>query len=74
MGAEGSRRPLTKRERAALYAMLDTSEKIRRVLLNLKALGWSPTGDDWLRDWDDGAEVVRALATDTHSLVRESEL
>jgi hypothetical protein len=66
-----SYRRLTKIEREALYAMLDTADKLRAVLVSLRGLGWE-TPDDLLRDWDNGAEVVRALATDTHSLVRES--
>ena len=70
MTARPARRPLTSRERDALYAMLDVAENLREVLVALKRLGWQPPHD--LRAWDDGAEVVRALATDTHSLVRES--
>ncbi len=64
-------RRLTKREREALYAMLDTAEKLREVFLSLSALQ-ATQNYDALRDWDDGVEVIRALATDTHSLVKES--
>lgn len=64
-------RRLTKRERAGLMAMLVTAEALREAFVSLQKLGWTPPHD--LSSWDDGAEVLRALATDTHSLVRTSE-
>lgn len=50
--------------------MLETADALRTVFLQLRNLGWqSPHGLD---DWDDGVEVIRALATDTESLVRST--
>ena len=71
MGNERKRRPLTQKERDGLMAMLHTAHELRQAFVSLQQLGWQPPHD--LREWDTGAEVLRALATDTHSLVWESE-
>lgn len=68
-----SYRPLSDREREALRLMLDSRDAMRRAFMALHKLGWRPPEESVhgaLDDFDDGYEVVRALVTDTHSLVK----
>ena len=67
-------RPLADKERQALLAMLRTADSLRDLLVALGKIGWAPVDsgswEQMLETWDDGREVIRALATDTHSLVK----
>jgi len=66
---QSDHRPLSDKERAALLGLAQTLQAMRTAFLGLTKLGWTPPHD--LETFDDGCEVIRALATDTHSLVRE---
>jgi hypothetical protein len=61
-------RRLTEQEREGLYALLDLLDDVRSTVIDLRDLGWRPPTD--LDKFDNGREVIRALATDTRSLVR----